>query len=49
MLHCHLTRKHQLTEGEYEHAVDCIVGFLEDVNNTRYRLLPDPTPPNETE
>jgi len=41
MLHCHLTRKQRLTEGEYEIAVDCIVTFLEDVNNTKYRLQPN--------
>lgn len=41
MLHCHLTRKQRLTEGEYELAVDSVVTFLEDVNNTKYRLAPN--------
>jgi len=49
MLHCHYTRKQRLTEGEYELAVDSLVGFLEDVNNTKYRLQPNVTITDEQE
>jgi len=52
MLHCHLTRKQRLTEGEFDHAFDAITMFLEDCNNTKYRLQPsitDDTPKGEKE